>query len=105
MDKLNQHVPQISCLLDFNFVGLVTLGRAQRQGDPLSPYLFILCVEGQSTLVQKAMAKGEVYGVKLQENAPIISHMFTTTNNGFNIAKLTPVLGKINVNKNVVAIS
>jgi hypothetical protein len=46
-----------------------------RQGDPLSPYLFIICVEGLSALIRQAEARGDIHGVKICKNAPIISHL------------------------------
>lgn len=46
------------------------------QGDPLSPYLFILCAEGLSTLIRKAEQRGYIHGISICSNAPIISHLF-----------------------------
>ena len=46
-----------------------------RQGDPLSPYLFLLCAEGFSALLNKAEEGGLISGVRICRNAPSISHL------------------------------
>lgn len=45
--------------------------RGLRQGDPLSPDLFLLCVEGFSALLQKAEQEGRTAGVKVCHNLPV----------------------------------
>jgi hypothetical protein len=65
-----------SVIVNGHRVGPIVPGRGLRQGDPLSPYLFIICAEGLTALIQKAEAKGELHGVKICRNAPIISHLF-----------------------------
>lgn len=50
--------------------------RGLRQGDPLSPYLFLICAEGFSALLSRAEANGLILGVKICRGAPSISHLF-----------------------------
>ena len=49
-----------------------------RQGDPLSPYLFLLVAEGLSSMLRGAETRGELEGVKVCQGAPVISHLFFT---------------------------
>lgn len=47
-----------------------------RQGDPLSPYLFILCMEVLSKRLSVLQAKKEIAGLKIARGSPHISHLF-----------------------------
>jgi hypothetical protein len=49
--------------------------RGLRQGDPLSPYLFLLVAEGLSSLLKGSESRGEIQGVRVCRNAPVISHL------------------------------
>lgn len=47
-----------------------------RQGCPLSPYLFLLCSQGLSSLSNRQSELGNLCGVKCGRNAPFITHLF-----------------------------
>jgi hypothetical protein len=64
-----------SIIVNGHMVGPVVPGRGLRQGDPLSPYLFIICAEGLSALIRQAENRGELHGIKICRKAPIISHL------------------------------
>jgi hypothetical protein len=53
----------------------VVPSRGIHQGDPISPYLFILCTEGLSCLLQKQEAQGALQGLKNGRLGPAISHL------------------------------
>ncbi|CAM8943972.1 unnamed protein product [Rhodiola kirilowii] len=58
-----------------NISDLIKPSRGLRQGDPISPYLFLLCAEWLSYAMVKYQEKGLIRGVKISRNAPIISHL------------------------------
>ena len=47
-----------------------------RQGDPLSPYWFLICAEAFLCLLHAAEESGELEGVKVCQDAPSINHLF-----------------------------
>uniref|UniRef100_A0A8I6YT27 Reverse transcriptase domain-containing protein n=1 Tax=Hordeum vulgare subsp. vulgare TaxID=112509 RepID=A0A8I6YT27_HORVV len=49
--------------------------RGLRQGDPISPYLFVICAEGLSALLRHAEEQGTLHGVKICPRAPCVSHL------------------------------
>lgn len=55
--------------------GLITPERGLRQGDPLSPYLFLLVTEGLHALFAKAEMDGALLGVSIYAVGPKISHL------------------------------
>lgn len=50
--------------------------RGLRQGDPLSPYLFLLCAEVFGSLIKRAHEGGMLHGISISRQAPIVSHLF-----------------------------
>ncbi|KAL0413804.1 UNVERIFIED_CONTAM: hypothetical protein Sradi_1582100 [Sesamum radiatum] len=64
-----------SFLLGGKHFGSLTLERGLRQGDPLSPYLFLLFTEAFSSLLQKAETEGRLCGIPVCRGAPSISHL------------------------------
>jgi len=48
--------------------------RGIRQGDPISPYLFLLCAEGLSCLLNNS--REHDMGIIVAKNAPKINHLF-----------------------------
>ena len=56
--------------------GYIQPSRGLRQGNPLSPYLFLLCAEGLHFLVKKADMDGAVQGISICRGGPKITHLF-----------------------------
>ena len=55
--------------------GLIVPHRGLRQGDPLSPYLFILCTEALIANIKKAERSQQLTGMKVARACPAISHL------------------------------
>ncbi|KAK2634298.1 hypothetical protein Ddye_029090 [Dipteronia dyeriana] len=66
--------------LNGEIVGKFRPTKGLRQWDLLSPYLFILCVEGLSSLIKEAQIHGDISGFKCSMRGPAITHLFFTDN-------------------------
>lgn len=68
-----------SILINSEQKGCFGASRGLWQGDPLSPYLFLLVAEGLSFLISKANSEGRVTGISCS-NGPGISHLLFADN-------------------------
>uniref|UniRef100_A0A803PCK9 Reverse transcriptase domain-containing protein n=1 Tax=Cannabis sativa TaxID=3483 RepID=A0A803PCK9_CANSA len=60
---------------DGHSIGPITPGRGLRQGDPLSPYLFLICAEGLTALLKNYERLQLITGCRVARGAPAVSHM------------------------------
>lgn len=65
-----------SVLVNGKPYGHISPMRGLRNGDPLSPYLFLLCAEGLSSLLQKATSEGSITGVPVAARGHKLTHFF-----------------------------
>lgn len=69
-------------LVTYSFVingrkmGCIKPSRGLRQGDPLSPYLFLLCAEGLTRILGWLEMEGRIHGIKVARACPSIYHLF-----------------------------
>lgn len=72
------HIMNCVCSMSYSFLlndsqfGFLQLGKGLRQGDPLSPYLFISMVEAFIGLLAQAKREGKIRGIQVARQAPII---------------------------------
>ena len=66
---------QYRILLNGQPRGLIIPQRGLRQGDPLSPYLFIMCTEALIVSIKKAERLKQLTGMKVARACPAIPHL------------------------------
>ena len=66
---------QYRVLLNGQPRGLIIPQRGLRQGDPLSPYLFIMCTEALISNIKKVEQMKQLTGMKVARACPTISHL------------------------------
>ncbi|XP_058198434.1 uncharacterized protein LOC131313954 [Rhododendron vialii] len=57
-------------------VCVVSPGRGLRQGNPLSPYLFLLVADVFSNLLNKVVEKKSLGGIRMKKRCHVVSHLF-----------------------------
>lgn len=68
--------PQMSVLWEGKATEFFSPTRGVRQGDPLSPFIFILCIERLSHLINSKVENGDWKSIKISKNGPSFSHLF-----------------------------
>lgn len=68
--------PWLSIMMNETYKGFFQPSRGLRQGDPLSPYLFIIIEEVLSRLLWKAFMDGRICCFSHLVGAPLVSHLF-----------------------------
>ena len=64
-----------SVLINGDPQGHITPTRGIKQGDPFSPYLFLLCAKGLSFMLRKATEKSDLHGITSCQGGVQISHL------------------------------
>ena len=64
-----------SILINGVIHGSIIPSRGLRQGDPLSPYLFLLCAEGLIGLIVEAARDKRLSGISICKGSPSITHL------------------------------
>ena len=65
-----------SLLVNGEPCGNIKPSRGIHQGDLLSPYLFLLCLEGLHRMIHKAAINGDIQGVSICRNGPKLTRLF-----------------------------
>ena len=55
--------------------GFIKPTRGIRQGDPLSPFLFLLCTEGLHGLLTQSTVRGDIHGFSLSRRSHPLTHL------------------------------
>ena len=55
--------------------GMIHPSRGIRQGDPLSPYLFLLCAKGFTALLDQVESEGRIKGVSICRGTPKVTNL------------------------------
>ncbi|XP_026384273.1 uncharacterized protein LOC113279836 [Papaver somniferum] len=74
---INQCVSTVSysVLLNGSPTGFFQPERGLRQGDPLSPYLYIICAEALSSYIDSLQRNGTLKGIKICKISPQMTHL------------------------------
>lgn len=76
VDKIMMCISSVNfdLLLSGKSVAKFNPKRGLRQGDPLSPYLFIMVADDLSRMLISEVNEGNIKGIKLARSCPVLSH-------------------------------
>lgn len=72
-----------SFMVNWEAKGYLEPSRGFRQGDPISPYLFMLCVEGLLALISQNERNGVFHGIHIDDTALSLHHLLFADDNLF----------------------
>ena len=61
--------------------GFIKPTRGIRRGDPLSPFLFLLCTEGLHDLLTQSALRGDIHDFSLSRMSPSLTHLLFADDN------------------------
>ena len=64
-----------SILINGAPTGFIKPTRGIRQGDPLSPFLFLLCIEGLHGLLSQVASREDIHSFSLSRRSPSLTHL------------------------------
>ncbi|KAK3211755.1 hypothetical protein Dsin_016461 [Dipteronia sinensis] len=65
-----------SFMLNREVCGYIKPTKGLKQGDHISSYLFLICAEGFSSLIDNVVSSGKLSGFKCSKKGPVLSHLF-----------------------------
>lgn len=68
-------IDSVELLLNGSVFSKLEMKKCLRQGDPLSPFLFIIYSKLLSRLFMKLENEGRIHGIKLDRSSPAITHL------------------------------
>ena len=55
---------------------MISPTRGIKQGDPLSPYLFLFCAEGLNAILKRVKDNDDIHGFSICRRGPKLAHLF-----------------------------